>query len=111
MLPSFASDSITIEEPVWVSDRGKEVATYPGTSIAAVDGCSVQPGNAVESLTLRDNVVIRYTAFVPSGTQVSRHAKIIYMGTEFAIEGIPLVWRSPLGTVDHIVLLLIDWEG
>ena len=110
MLPSFATDTITLEEPTWVEVRGKKIRTYPGPGIK-VDGCSVQPGNATTDLQLRDNAQIRYTAFLPADVAVTRFAKVTYEGVEFAIDGIPLRWRSPLGTVDHIVLPLIAWEG
>ena len=111
MLPSFVSDEVVLEEPVWVDERGKQVATYPGTATAAVSGCSVQPGAATADLQLRDAVTILYTAFIPADTAVTRHAKVTFEGDEFAIDGVPLRWKSPLGTVDHIVLPLIVWEG
>ena len=111
MLPSFADDVVTLEEPVWINERGKQVATYPGTAAKSVLGCSVQPGSATVDLQARDNVTILYTAFIPAGTPVTRHAKVTLEGDEFAIDGVPLRWKSPLGTVDHIVLPIIAWEG
>lgn len=111
MLPTFANEAITLEEPVWVDERGKRVATYPGTNIVTVSGCSVQPGAATTDLQLRNNVTIYYTAFIPAETVVTRHAKVTYEGEDFAIDGVPLRWNSPLGTADHIVLPLILWKG
>lgn len=111
MLPSFANDTLTVEEPVWVEERGKRTRTYPGTNVVTVEGCSVQPGAVSTELSLRDNTQILVTAFLPAGTVVSRFAKIVYETDEYSIDGIPQRWKSPLGTVDHIVLPLIAWEG
>lgn len=110
MLPSFATDTITLTEPTWIVERGKKVATYPGAGVA-VTGCSVQPGPATADLQARDNVTIYYTAFIPAGTAVSRHARVEYEGDHYRIDGVPLRWKSPTGAVSHIVLPLIDWEG
>lgn len=110
MLPSFADDRIVITEPVWVEDRGSKHPTYPGPGVT-VDGCSVQPGVASEDLQLRDNVIVRYTAFIPPGTPVTRHARVTFEGDDYAIEGVPLRHKSPTGAVSHILAALIDWEG
>ena len=110
MLPSFATDTITVEEPVWVEERGKRVKTYPGPGVE-IPGCSVQPASASSDLMLRDNVQILFTVFMPNGPVVSRFAKITFAGDQFAIDGVPYGWRSPLGGGDHVVLHLVRWEG
>lgn len=111
MLPSWADDDVVITPPTWVSDRGKQIATYDSGDAVTVSGCSVQPGPATEDLRLRDNVTIIYTAFLPAGTRVDRHSRVTFEGDDFAIGGVPLRWKSPTGAVDHVVLPLIMWEG
>lgn len=110
MLPSFTRDVVTLVEPTWVEERGNKVATYPGPGVE-VGGCSVQPGAATEDMARRDNVVVRATVFLPPGVAVTRHAKVIFEGDEFQIDGIPMRWRSALGGADHTVLALVDWQG
>lgn len=110
MLPPWAVDEIVVTEPVWVDDRGTQVATYPGPGVP-VAGCSVQPGAATLDLQARNNAEIEWTAFVPPGAVVTRHHQVTWQGENYKIDGAPLVWTSPLGDLDHIVLPLIRWEG
>lgn len=110
MLPSWARQSVTITEPVWVDERGAKVATYPASGVV-VEGCDVQPGNATQDLNLRDNIIVRKTVYLPPGTPITRHARITHDGVNYAIEGEPMVWSSPFGTVSHVAVLLVDWEG
>ena len=110
MLPGWASDQVVLTEPVWVDDRGAQVETYPGPGVA-VSGCSVQPGAATTDLQMRDNAQILWTAFLPPAEPVTRHARVTWQGEHYQIDGAPQVWKSPLGSLDHIVLPLVRWEG
>lgn len=108
---SWAEDTILVEEPVWVSERGKQVATYPGTDVTEVGGCSVQPGTSSSDRDGRDNVIYGLLVIAPPGTRVSRHAKVTACGQDWKIEGVPAQWPSPTGALAHVELQLIDWEG
>lgn len=110
MLPSWADDTVTIVEPVWVGERGKRVATYPGRGVE-VSGCSVQPGGSTTDRDGRINTVFDYVALLPAGTPVTRLAKIQFEGDDFKIEGRPNRWKSPTGAVSHVELRLIAWDG
>ena len=110
MLPSFARDTVTITEPVWVSERGKQTKTYPGPGVE-VHGCDVQQGASDSDRAGRDNLQVAYTALLPPGTPVTRHARVTYEGEHFRVEGRPNRVKSPTGAVSHVSVLLMDWEG
>lgn len=110
MLPGFATDTITTEEPTWVDQRGKKVATYPGPG-REVDGCSVQAATSTTDRANRDSATWELTALLPPEATVSRLAKITFEGDEYQIQGRPNRWKSPTGAVSHTELHLIAWEG
>lgn len=112
MLPSWATETVTVVEPAWVTDRNTQVADYDHpASVVAVAGCSVQPGASAETLAGRQAVVARWTVFMPEGTAPSPQAQVIVRGVRYAVDGQPAVWDSPTGALSHVVVLLIDWEG
>lgn len=106
----FFRDTILVEEPVWVEDRGKRVKSFTGVSVP-VAGCNVQPGPSSVDRARRDNVQVRFTVYAPAGLDVSRFARVTVGGVGYSLNGIPEVWKSPTGGIGHVVLELIDWEG
>lgn len=110
MLPSWASQTVAITEPTWVSERGTKIATYAGAGVN-VAGCSVQPGGSSEDVMMRQGVTVRATAFLPPGTAVTAQARVTVDGVHYAIDGAPEVWASPTGAVSHVKLVLVDWVG
>lgn len=112
MLPSFASQTVTVIEPSWRDVRGTQTADYDHPlSATVVTGCSVQPGASSEDLQARTQATIRHTAYLPPGTPVTRHTAVVYAGERYSIEGVPAVWPSATGRLDHTVVSLIDWKG
>lgn len=112
MLPLFADETIYVISPTIVDDRGTPRETFdeeaPGTP---VEGCVVQPGTSVELVAGRNNVVVRYTVMAPPGTVVTEADAVRYNGELFHVDSRPAVQSSPSGLLDHVVILLIDWEG
>ena len=112
MLPSFATDTITVVEPTMVDQRGTLRPTYdPPASTRTVTGCSVQPGAATEDLAGRTQQTVRFTVYAPPGTHASALAAVDWEGQRYAVDGQPLAHRSPTGATSHVVLLLVDWKG
>ena len=113
MLPSWASDVITVQTPAMILERGKEVPDWsqPPASSVTVRGCNVQPGASTEDVAARQNVTIRHTVWAPPATVVGAHDAVEYRGTRYAVDGEPLRWKSPTVAVSHVQIYLIDWEG
>lgn len=112
MLPSFATQSITVVEPTLVDDRGTMVADYETPlSEVEVTGCSVQPGASAEVLAARQGVSVRWTVYAPAAAVVTAHSAVRYAGRLYDVDGEPQRWPSPTGGLDHTVLLLVDHEG
>lgn len=113
MLPSFASQTVELVEPALVEDRGQQVPDWdaPPASVTVVPGCSVQPGASAETLDARQGVTVRWTVYAPAGIPATAHTGARYDGVLYAIDGAPARWPSPTGGLDHVVLLLVDWQG
>lgn len=110
MLPSFASDTITVQRAPLADVGHNDVR--PDWSQAVehdVDGCSVQPGASAEVLDGRDATVVRWTVFAPAGTDVLASDRVVYGGGTYEVDGEPL--RHNEGVSDHVVVALKDWRG
>lgn len=113
MLPSWASDTITVLTPVMATERGKEVSDWsqPPATTSTVTGCEVQPGASTEDIAARQNVIIRHTVWAPPETLIGASDAVEFEGVRYAVDGEPMRWRSPSGAVSHVQIYLIDWEG
>ena len=112
MLPSFASQEITVVHPVWTTDaRNVRKPDYgPAAGRTPVPGCSVQPGASPELVTDgRDTTAIRWTVLAPPSIVVEATDAVEYRGRLYKVDGEPMVWDSPTGALDHVALFLIDW--
>lgn len=113
MLPSFATQTITVVEPALIDDRGTQVPDWsaPPVSETTVTDCSVQPGASAEVLAARQGVSVKWTVYAPAATAVTAHSAVRYAGVLYAVDGEPQQWPSPTGALDHRVILLVDHEG
>lgn len=111
MLPSFATQEITLVHPVWTTDaRNVRRPDYgPAAERVVVPGCSVQPGASVELLGGRNSVAVRWSVYAPPGTVVEATDAAEYRGRLYRVDGQPDLWPSPTGALDHVLLLLLDW--
>jgi hypothetical protein len=113
-LPSFADDTPTVVRPTWTTDaRGTRRPDYgAGAARVAVPGSLVQPGASQEVLDNRVGAVaVRWSVFMPPGTDVQATDAVEWEGKLYAVDGEPARHRSPTGTLDHVLVLLIDWRG
>lgn len=113
MLPSFATQEITVVDPVWTTDARNVRRPDYGAAAArrVVSGCSVQPGASPEMVPDgRATATIRFTVLAPPGTVVGQESAVEYRGRLYQVDGVPLVWDSPTGSLDHVALFLIDWK-
>lgn len=112
MLPSWATQTVTVVEPTLVDDRGTLVPDYDvPASETVVPGCSVHPGASDEVLAARQGVAVRWTVYAPAGVVVTAHSAVRLDGRLYAVDGEPARWPSPTGGLDHVVLLLVDHTG
>lgn len=109
---SFARQSLTRQRPQMVTDHGTSVPDWSKpTSDLTIPRWSVQPGASEEDRVNRQGSLIQWTAFGPPDADVRADDRIVFNGTEYAIDGEPLRWPSPTGRLDHTVLYLKRWEG
>lgn len=112
MLPSWASDSITILRPATTTSRGSTISDWTRATSTNVGGCSVQPASTSLSQDGRVlGIADGWTAYIPPGTDVKAGDRIVYNGETYTINGEPRAWTSPTGRVTHIQLNLQRWSG
>ncbi|UVK62549.1 head-to-tail stopper [Arthrobacter phage TaylorSipht] len=113
MLPSFATQEITVVRPAWTTDaRGIRKADYgEAAARTKVPGCSVQPGASPELVAPgRVTTTIRYTVLGPQSLDVEAADGVEYRGRLYKVDGEPMEWPSATGALDHVALFLIDWK-
>lgn len=112
MLPSWATDTVTILRPATTTSRGTTIPDWTHATETSVSGCSVQP--AATSLS-QDGRVLGiedgWTAYVPPGTDVREGDRVRWNGELYTINGAPRAWASPTGRVAHLALNLRRWSG
>ena len=112
MLPSFATQSITVRRAPLVDDHGAEVRDWDGdVDDHTVTGCSIQPLTGAEILANRNAVQAQWRVYAPAGADVEATDHVAFGGHDYEVVGEPLRWQSPTGTLDHVELLLNRWEG
>lgn len=110
MLPSFATQSITRVRASTTEDiYHNDVVDWGLASETLISGCSVQPGATTEDLINRDGVLIQWTVFAPSGTDIEATDRVKYLGATYEIDGEPDRWAT--GVLDHVRFFLKRWEG
>ena len=112
MLPSFFRQSVTRIRPGVRVLRGSEVPDWNEATYVVIPGCSVQPAGTSLS---QDGRVLGttdgMTAYLPAGADVESGDRIVYAGEIYTINGVPRVWPSATGGLDHIQLSLERWSG
>lgn len=113
MLPSWASQSVTIIQPGTKTVRGATVPDWDNPiKTTTVGKCSIQPASTSLSEDGRIlGVTDGMTAYLPEGTEVNAIDHVVYDGNTYTINGEPRVWVSPTGHNNHIQLNLVRYEG
>ena len=114
MLPiSFMRQTVEVVTPALIDDRGTITPDWdaPPANVQVVERCSVQPGASAEVVAARQNVVYRWTVFMPASVVIGPHDGVRVGGVLHQVEGGPKVWVSPTGALDHAEVYLIDWTG
>lgn len=112
-MPSFATDTVTRVRPAWVTDaRGTRRPDWGPAAVRDVlAGCLVQPGASAEVLAERVGAVaVRWSVFLPPGTDLAATDGVEFEGRLYAVDGEPARHRSPTGALSHVLALLIDWK-
>lgn len=112
MLPSFATQTITLLTPSLITERGESVEDWGAPVRTPVLGCSVQPGNGSRDFEHADGVTADFTVFIPPTVSVPRRARVELPVTDgdFILLGEPEPWIFGLST-DHIRIRLRRRDG
>ena len=111
MLPSFASQTVTVRRAPLVADAHGGYRDWSVATPSTLTGCLVQPVSSSEEATNRDGVVADARMHAPAGTDVLSSDRLVVDGAEYEVIGEPLRWPSPTGALAHVEVLLRRVEG
>ena len=111
MLPSFATDTITRIRPGTLTERGTTTRDWSTATTEQISGCHVQPDQTSSDYTDRANTVLTYTLWAPVDADVKRGDRITARGVTYDVVGVPFLWYSPTGAVDHLTCRMTEWVG
>lgn len=112
MLPSFASDTVTIERAPLVESRGTLVPDWESAQPHEAAGCSFQPAQGSSAWNdPRQASTVRAVLYLPPNSDIREGDRVRYGDASYSVDGAPLPWKSPTGRVSHVVASLVDWRG
>lgn len=111
MVISFATDTVTVIRPAYLTSRGDQVPDWDHATEHDSTGWRIQPLAGEEVLTGRDAVVDRRKGFGPIDADVNERDRIRFAGLLFEIDSPIQRWRSPTGTIAHTEITLRRVEG
>lgn len=111
-MPTWGLVTIVVARPGKRVSRGTEVADWSNPTKAPVGGCWVgNPQTSTDKTQTAMPATSRATLYLPPGADVRKGDKVTYAGRDYAVDGEPMAYPSPLGGVDHIEVPLVDWSA
>lgn len=115
-LPIWFTDTVSTVRPGTRVDRyGDEVEDWDSPVVTPIDGCKVTPvaGGPEDQGVLDDRAALtkRWALAAPPGSDIRSTDRIRWNDLDYEVEGDPLLWKSPLGSVDHVYVQLKRVEG
>lgn len=102
--------TVRVTRPGTKASRGATVADWDSATTRDVGGCWVgNPSTSADQAREGRDANVRATLYAPPGADVMAGDRVTYAGVDYAIDGEPLPYPSPLGGVDHIECPLVDW--
>jgi plastocyanin len=116
MLPSFASETVTVARAAQRQSRGTTVPDWANAQRHPITGCIVQTPSTTMDMDARQQTALVGTLYAPPGSDIRAGDRIEWAdptGTAhaFSIVGVPMPWKSPTGRVSHVQATITEWEG
>lgn len=112
MLPSWCKTTVTVSRAPYVESRGTRVRDWPHATEHEVTGCSLQPASSSTAWAdQRQPVTYDATLYAPPGADLEDGDRVTVSGATYAVDGAPMPWASPTGSVDHVTANLATWRG
>lgn len=109
---SWTNDTVKRIRPGEKTSRGSTVPDWDHVDEVEIGSCSMQP--ATTSLDEDGRVlgiVDGYTLYAPFGADIVAGDRIWFEGETYQINGDVRRWKSPAGTVAHLVVNLMRYSG
>jgi hypothetical protein len=110
MLPSFATQTATVERPGRKNNHGNKIPDYDNLLVPAFDvaGCSVQPSTGARNEDHREAVLTAYVIYGPAGADIRPRDRVAIGGNRYEVVDV-IVWET--GVLDHVEARANRWEG
>jgi hypothetical protein len=96
----IGKSSITVlEAPLITGQYGRQVRDWDSATETVLPGVTVDIDSGSESTDAQDQTTTQATAFLPRGASVSEHARVVWAGRTWEVDGVPAVpeGAGPLG--------------
>lgn len=112
MLPSFASQTVTILNPGTRVEWGQQVEDWTNP-VETVETCVWHSLSGIETTGGRDVAAGGRQVFLDPASTCTARSRIRFPdgGRDWEVIGEPSVFESPLGGLDHLEVLCKRWEG
>ena len=112
MLPTWASQTVTVVRPGIKESRGSEIRDWTNATTHDISGCSVQPASTELSMDGRvTGIFDGMTAYLPPNADIAEGDRVIYDGLTYEINGTPRKWQSATGLASYVQVGLRRWDG
>lgn len=112
MLFKWCKMTVTVWRAPVINVRGTKERDWRNARPHEVPGCWVDsPTTATDRTDPRESVSVHRLLYAPSESDILAGDRIEFDGKTYAIDGAPMLRRSPTGRLDHVECGLVDWEG
>lgn len=111
MTISFATQTVTVIRPQYITARGDQVPNWGGATEHNITGCIVQPMAGSEEFSQRDAVVKKWRLFAPYNADITEYDRVRHNGSVYEVESYVQRWPSPTNALEHTEVELRRVEG
>ena len=87
--PIGRSTITVLEAPLVTGQYGRQVRDWDSATTTAVSGVTVDIASASESTGAQDQTTTQARAFLPRGASISAHARVVWAGRTWEVDGVP----------------------
>lgn len=87
--PIGRSSITVLEAPLTTGTYGRQVRDWDNATETAMPGVTVDIASASESTNGQDQTTTRAQAYLPRGASISAHARVVWAGRTWEVDGVP----------------------
>lgn len=111
MIVSFANETVEVLRPAQVVEWGQTVVDWEDLTSHTVDGCTGYALAGMETVQGVDVTSGTFQLFMPPDADIEATDRVRFRGKLWEVQGEPSLQKSPLGSVNHIDVIIRYWDG